>query len=106
MKSMKMTAAETKEAMPSPAKMDAPQYPYGLRLELSAEVLEKLGITLPGVGDELEIKAIGKVVSAHASESEGGHKHASCSVQITDMDVEGESSIKSITGRLYKKKEA
>ncbi len=105
MKSMKMTPAEKEKSSPEVAMPKQDPYPYGLRLELNQEVIEKLGIDLPAVGEELEIRAIAKVTSCHASEGESG-KYASCSVQITDMEVKGESDVAAIAGRLYKKKEA
>ena len=40
---MKMSAEETKEY--SGVEMEAPQYPYGLSIDLDDGALEKLGIT-------------------------------------------------------------
>jgi|CXWL01.1.fsa_nt_gi hypothetical protein len=104
MKSMKMSAAESEKSMPAVA-MDAPKdrYPYGLTLNLDQDTLEKLGIELPEVGEEVKITAIAKVTSCHASESEGGVKNSSCGLQITDMEVGQESSVSEIASRLYAK---
>lgn len=103
MKDMKLTAAEKKESMPQAAKMDAPQYPYGLRIELDKDTIKKLGIDLPAIGEELEVRAIAKVISCHASQSAEGSDYASCSLQIISMEIKGESDVASIAGRLYKK---
>ena len=103
MKDMKMTAAEKKEASPEIAMPKQDPYPYGLRLELDSDTIKKLGIELPAVGDELELHAIAKVVSCHASQSEGGRDYASCGLQITEMEVKPETDVKAIASRLYKK---
>lgn len=102
MKSMKMSAAEKKStevAIKSPMEDG---YPYGLRLELNQEVLEKLGIELPQVGEKLSLEAAVEVKGVHASENEDGKKYASCSLQITDMAIESDSK-SNIADRLYKK---
>lgn len=106
MKSMKMTPAQAKESSPAAAEMPKQEYPYGLRITLDKETIKKLGIDLPEVGEELKITAVAKVTDCHASQSEGGQEYASCSLQITDMQVDGESDLGEIAGRLYKGKGA
>lgn len=102
MESMKMTASEKKESSPEVAMPKQDPYPYGLRLELNRETIKKLGIELPEVGEVLELRALAKVVSCHASQQEGGDEYASCSLQITDMEVKAETDVKAIASRLYK----
>ncbi len=104
MKSMKMTKQEKTEksaAVPMGPMDDA--YPYGLRLTLDKDTLEKLGLKLPAVGEKLSIVAVGCVKSVHASENASGDKYASCDVQIEEMEAEAESPMEKITERLYKK---
>ena len=88
--SMKRTKAEVKE-MSAPTAMDDEQYPYGLRISLQNDELEKLGIDkLPGVGDTFELEAIVVVKSVSAGQSEGGEKRRSIELQITEMCLETE----------------
>ncbi len=49
---------------------DQPDYPYGLRLSLDEDALDKLGIELPDVGDAFFVVAVATVqsVSEHQSE--------------------------------------
>lgn len=85
MTSMKMSAEEAKEYGPS-VMADAPQYPYGLRLDLNNESLEKLGIDeMPAIGSKKMIYAMAEVVSVSANESKDGPPHRSVGLQITDM---------------------
>lgn len=87
--SMKRSKAEVKKDMEPCGPMDTERYPYGLRISLQKDELEKLGITsLPGVGDTLELEATVKVVSVSAGASEGGNARMSMDLQITDMSLE------------------
>ena len=104
MQSMKMTPAESKMASPEVASMKREEYPYGLRLTLNQEVLTKLGIELPQVGEQVKGCFVAEVKSCYASESENG-KQASCELQITEMEIDEESDVAEIAGRLYKGKE-
>jgi len=74
-------------AMPS----DVGQYPYGLCLNLDKDELDKLGITtLPPIGCEVHIVAVGKVtrVSQSAAEIPGGtDEQTSIAIQITMMSA-------------------
>ena len=61
-------------------------YPYGTRLSLESDTLDKLGIkTLPAVGDELMIEAKVRVISVRESDNS-----KSVELQITDMDLEND----------------
>lgn len=84
--SMKMSAEESKEY--ATAEYEAPQYPYGLSIDLDDDALEKLGITaLPKVGAEMMITAKCVVKSVSANQMQGGDAESRVCLQITDMDV-------------------
>jgi len=60
-------------------------YPYGLRIQLQQEDLDKLGITdMPKVGDQLCFYVCGPV--CHTAESDDGSRCVG--VQIQQMSVE------------------
>jgi len=67
------------------SKPSEPQYPYGTRLELNEETLEKLGIEDADVGDVFEITAKAKVVSASESKYENEKARQNMCLQITDL---------------------
>lgn len=104
---MKRSKAEAKEASVGPVSPDQEEYPYGLRLHLNDDELEKLGIDkLPKVGEGGSIEAVFKIVSTHESANEGQKKYRSVELQITHMDLGAED--KSTTDdekveRLYSK---
>ena len=84
--SMKMSAEETKEY--SGVAVEAPQYPYGLSIDLDDGALEKLGITaLPKVGAEMMITAKCVVKSVSSNQMQGGDAESRVCLQITDMDI-------------------
>jgi len=84
--SMKMSAEESKEY--NTMEMDAPQYPYGLSIDLDDDALEKLGITaLPKVGGEMMITAKCVVKSVSSNQMQGGDAESRVCLQITDMDI-------------------
>lgn len=63
-------------------------YPWGTRIDLNKETLDKLGIkTLPAVGSELVIECKVKVIAVRESASERDTSR-SIELQITDMDLE------------------
>lgn len=88
--SMKKTKAERKADKPLSVP-DAPteDYPYGLRLDLNEDTLDKLGLdTLPDVGDELDLAAKVKVETVSQRTGMDGKKSRSLDLQITDMKLE------------------
>lgn len=86
---MKMTKEETKEYT-SLTPSGAPEYPYGLSIDLDDGSLEKLGITdLPKVGDEMTITAKVVVTSTSSYDTQGGDPEKRVCLQITDMEVSG-----------------
>lgn len=85
--SMKMSREEAKE-ISQPSMMDAPEYPYGLCLDVDDDALEKLGVTaLPKVGTEMLINAKVVVKSVSSHDTQGGESEARASLQITDMEI-------------------
>lgn len=83
--SMKTSKKDNEVASDS---MDAPEYPYGLRIVLDNEILEKLGITaLPEVGERMHLVAHVTVRSVSEYEHQGEGLLRSVELQITDMTV-------------------
>lgn len=83
-----MSQDESKEKYGDSVMVDAPEYPYGLCLNLDEEALSKLGMpALPHVGQKMMITARVEVTSVSQSDSKGGNKHQSVSLQITDMEL-------------------
>lgn len=103
MKSMALTAEEAKEYTDTISPRDpgdAPKYPYGLCLYLNDETLKKLGIEgLPVVGSTMTLEAKVIVVSIGMSQQQDGDKEQRAELQITDMDLHGET--KSAASVLY-----
>lgn len=89
MVSMKRSPEEKRkdETLMTAPSMDAPDYPWGLRLHLSEKELSKLGIEGANVGDVFTMAASVKVVSASMSEAEGSGKMASVELLVTDMGL-------------------
>lgn len=89
---MKMSPKEAKEYT-EPSASEAPEYPYGLSIDLSDESLAKLGITdLPKVGAEMVINARVVVTSTSSYETQGGEPDKRVCLQITDMELAGAPS--------------
>jgi hypothetical protein len=87
--SLKQSAKKMK-AGESPIAMDIEhdEYPYGTRIDLNKDTLEKLKIkTLPAVGDEIMIECKAKVIAVRESASQHDTSR-SVELQITDMDLE------------------
>jgi hypothetical protein len=92
MKSLKLINKKKQEEISAVESVsDAPQYPWGTRLNLEEEQVAKFA-ELKGVAVGQELRATIKVrvkrVEESASEGEGGQKHTRQSVelQVTDME--------------------
>lgn len=84
---MAMSAEEAKEYT-QPSVSEAPEYPWGLCINLDDDQLAKLGLKgLPAVGAEIHIIAKGTVTSTSSNARQDGDSEASMSVQITDMAI-------------------
>ena len=56
-------------------------YPYNLRISLTDDQMEALGIAMPCVGDTMNLTAT--VLVAECSDRE----YSACTIQITEMDL-------------------
>lgn len=69
------------------AKTDRDQYPWGLRMDLGTEVIEKLdGADELNAGDKVLILAHGTVISKRVHQKQGGKDH-SLEIQIEKLGV-------------------
>ena len=87
LRDMKLTPSEKSEE--AEIATDTPDYPYGLRLNLNEEALEKLGIDLPDVGDSFFVVAVAKVQSVSEHQSEGS-KSQNVDLQIEQLSLDGD----------------
>lgn len=92
---MKMVSMENKpkdkkgEGHPIECCDDA-KYPYGTQISLGPDQLAALGIKdLPKVGTVIMLQAQAKVVACRSEEDKNGEADQSCSLQITDLGIEG-----------------
>jgi len=85
--SLKMTRKkEDENETPEAVGTTGNQYPWGTRINLESDTLDKLGITkLPNVGDKIMIEGKCEVISVRQSED-----GKSVELQITDMDLEND----------------
>lgn len=74
----------------SPLMMSENKYPYGLRISLSQDELEKLGVDESdfAIGDVFPLDILAKVVGKNANETEGGEANCCVSLQITHIGAE------------------
>lgn len=93
MKSMKCKPSDSKSKAEYASPVDAPQYPYGLKIRLEKEQLDKLGIKeLPEVDSEAVLMANCVVVRVSKDESQNGYESTCCELQITEMSLMTEES--------------
>ena len=86
--SMKLSKQSRQEATPQAVESQGPEYPYGLRLSLDEDSLEKLGIEeLLEAGKSVHVVAKAEIVSVSHQESAHGKPHRSVELQITDLAV-------------------
>jgi len=77
--------------------MSSMEYPYGLRINLDHETLEKLGIKeLPKMGAKVNLEAIAEVVSVSSNANYEGEVENHICLQITDMELKKSSMVKKI----------
>lgn len=85
--SMKLPPEKTKHKI-EPAKVEAPRYPWGLRLNLETEAIEKLGLEkLPQVGTVVTVMAKAKVVEVSQTDMQN-RKSRRLELQITDLGLD------------------
>ena len=98
---MKMSREEAQEQY-APVTSDAPEYPYGLRISLDDDALEKLGLTqLPAVGTKMQLSATVEVCSTSAYSTQEGEAETSVSLQITAMELGTAQQSSSAASLLY-----
>jgi len=83
---IKNTKADKKKNRGECAISSHEDYPYGLRIELNDEVLSKLGMKMPGVGEEMKVVAVGKVTSVSENQNERS-RNRSVSIQLQKVEV-------------------
>lgn len=93
---------EQKKDFSTPSVMEAPRYPYGLRITLSHEELQKLGFQkAPEIDTQYMIAGAAKVVEVRSDgEDEAGY---TLELQIIDLEVKtaktkGEDTTKVLYG--------
>jgi hypothetical protein len=86
-----------------PVEADKEEFPWGLRLSLDAETIEKLGNIKPEVGSTITISADAKVVEVR--EEAGENVERSIQLQITAMGI-GDTQERSQAERVYPKGES
>ena len=94
MVSMKRSEADRRKDMGEPAPLEAmaPDYPWGLCINMDGDELDKLGMKeLPQVGTVMPMQVLVKVTSVSQSASEGrGEEYDESrrvSFQITDIGI-------------------
>jgi hypothetical protein len=67
---------------------DLPRYPYGTKICLDDDSVEKLGITkLPAVGATMMLMARVTVVGVRSGQNQGGDAENYVDLQITDAEI-------------------
>lgn len=67
---------------------DKPVYPYGLRIHLDNESLDKLGIKeLPSTGAQMKLTALVGVIEVSVMERQEGEPERRMELQIMDMEL-------------------
>lgn len=99
---MKMSPEEAQEQYGSSPVSEAPQYPYGLQIQLDEEALAKLGLpVLPQVGEKMIITARVEVTSVSQYENQMSGKEKNVSLQITDMELGADKEDQSAENAIY-----
>jgi len=101
MPDMRLTEEEKKD-FSTPQAPKAPQYPYGLRITLQKEQLERLGLSKPEMDKELKFEASAKVVSISAENEVGDENDLRVELQITEMYLKKEEKDQSIESVIYR----
>ena len=89
-----MARSEKPEEVTAPLAACDNKYPYGLRINLTQEELEKLDVDHSdwNVGETFHLHAFAKIVSISQDEREGGEKCCNVSLQITHLQGESEDA--------------
>lgn len=88
LKSMKNTQEKIDEANTVNPVEHVEQYPYGLRIELSDDVIKKLQLQAnPSVGQKMSMTAIVEIIRVEQRDLTDGSKELSACGQITSMEM-------------------
>lgn len=80
-------SAKEREANSPVVSIDSPEYPYGTRICLDNEMLDRLGIdNLPKVGSSFAVSGIGEVISVSEHDGQDG-KRRSIDIQLIRLAV-------------------
>lgn len=101
LKNVALAPDEAKDMYEPKEASDAPKYPYGLRLCLNKETLEKLGLGELPVGSRVMVMGEGSVVSLNSHQEMDGDKNLSMGVQIEMLAVEPKTTVDDVSKRLY-----
>lgn len=92
MPSMKRSKKDVKNAEVG-IDSEEPEFPWGLRVDLDNESLDKLGIKdLPKVGEKMTLVAKVEVIRVSESDSVSGEPRRDMELQITDMELAPEDT--------------
>lgn len=81
---------------------EQPEYPYGLKIDLCNESLEKLQVKeLPAVGEKFMVTALVSVCSTSINECCEGEAYKNVTLQITDMELKPLAPKKPLKNMLY-----
>lgn len=93
MKNMKMSKAEQPLSTADALVQGGPEYPYGLRITLTPDVLKRLDLPkMPEVGQMLGLHAVVEVVGVNADRAQNGGRDLRVELQITDMVLQDKSN--------------
>lgn len=84
MKRSKKERTEMNKCVP----YEGDSYPYGLRVRLEADELDKLGMKLPKVGEKFTLEARAVVTSVSQNSSDRGHEHRSVELVLQKIGLE------------------
>lgn len=99
MKDMKLTDAELKER-DSTSLSEEDKYPYGLRVHVDNNSMDKLGMDLPEIGTTMILVAEVEVVSVSQYASPD-NEDKSFSLQIQQMELKDKPSAEAKLKRMY-----
>lgn len=88
---LKRTKAQIKkENSPRAIGGDYEQYPWGTRLRFNKPEIDKFDVLKKSAaGEQVSIRAVGKIVEVSTSASEKGRAHHSVEIQITRIEITG-----------------
>lgn len=102
LKDMRLNKKDQKKFDQPDVPADTPKFPFGLRVHLEEEVLDKLPELdpMPKVGEKLAMIAVVEVVGIHQNQTASG-KRRHIDVQITELGFEDESKAEKAAEALY-----